>query len=81
VLLASGESTETSSGNIYLSTANSGSKGVSGAILLRTGSSSKGNSGMLILSTGASTSGHGRDIELLANNHGAGGDILLSVGL
>jgi hypothetical protein len=81
-MLYLGKSSRTSSGNIFLYTADSASTGVSGDIEIFTGLSNRGDSGYVAVNTGVSLSGKAGDIDVLvgAGNSGQGGDIYMIAG-
>ena len=74
VHLASGEGTATSSGAITIRSINSGTSGVSGALIFSSGTAVSGNSGAIEIGTGAATAGRG------AATAGRGRMVLVSVG-
>ena len=82
VRVSSGISTKSSSGDVYLRTANAGTSGVSGLMSYSTGTTSAGTSGMIKLETGTATGGKGGDVQLLVGtgNQGVGGDVLVYAG-
>ena len=82
ITLTSGFSTTTTSGNITIASASSGSSGVSGNMSLVTGSTSAGESGKIELETGEGVGGSGGDIRMAVGtgNFGNGGDVLVSAG-
>ena len=57
VAIESGEGTQTSSGKVFIRTANGGAAGTSGRLAFSSGTSKVGNSGALLLGTGG---GHRR---------------------
>jgi hypothetical protein len=81
-LLETGYSLLSSSGSISLATANAGSTGVSGNVVLSTGTSSFGNLGCMLLETGQTTAGHAGTIDFSVGegDSGEGGHITVTAG-
>ena len=78
--LTTGYGVETSSGRITLTTPNSGSFGISGAVNIATGHATKGSSGRLLISSGVATEGKAGAISLLVGTGTVGGDLHLRGG-
>jgi hypothetical protein len=78
LLIKSGPSLESSSGNVTIATDNSARLGVSGTVNISTGLARWGDSGNILMSTGAAEKyGHGGNIQLEVGNteDGDGGNI------
>ena len=83
VRLFSGYSEATSGGNSWIQTANGGSSGVSGTIVLSTGrSQGSGKTGDIMIGSGTATGGKGGDVIVTVGSGAAnaGGDLFLSAG-
>merc|ERR1711871_1894559 len=80
--IKSGYGSTKSSGDMLLHTANAGTGGITGKIVMSSGVSTQGNSGALYIGSGTAASGRAGSIFVTvgSGNSGSGGDLTLSSG-